>query len=139
MNKKRIALVLMFVLIFNVFIVSSNASTATGVTPRWNNCSSVDAAFVVASGTAEASFTYLAYSSMSSADFKVEIQKQAFWFIWNTLETWTTTTTAKDGYHIITTPADGNGNYRAKFTLTFYGTDGTSDVVEDTIEFQYNA
>ena len=139
MNKrKRIALVLTVILIFNILAISSGAATDSGVMPRWSHCSSVDKGFVVADGTAEAFISYAAFDSMSRVEMEVVIQKQAFWFIWNTLRTWTDTSTQDYGDYIINTPADGAGNYRAVFTLTFYGADGTTDVVEDTMEYKYN-
>ena len=137
--KKRIILLLITVMLLNVFVVAASAadSTLSQITPRWTNCASVDTSFVIMDGTSEASIKYAGAESMSYATFKVEVQKRFLLVFWNTVDEQTITVYDVRGTEYIYSTLNASGTYRAKFTLTFYGTDGSSDVIEDTKEYSY--
>ena len=86
------------------------------------------------SHTHGASFAFDATSSVVSAKLTVKVEKQFLLFFWNEVGTWTSTSTEVlgDFYHEMV--LTGAGTYRATFTLEVTGTDGTVDVITDTIE-----
>ena len=79
--------------------------------------------------------TYTGYSSsFVSAKLTVKVEKQFLFFFWNEVGTWTSTSTELLGSFYHEMVLTGAGTYRATFTLEVTGTDGTVDVITDTIE-----
>ena len=65
----------------------------------------------------------------------VNMEKRFLLVFWSEVDTWTSTCTDIDGIFYYEMPFDGKGTYyRATFTLEVTGTNGTVDVITDTIE-----
>lgn len=111
-----------------------------GITPRWTNTSDTTMSFVVDDGQANFYVSYVAYTStFSQAQLRVQIQKRVLGLFWrNVGDEWVGYSTALRGDFYDYIPVDGKGTYRANFTLTVYGTQGATDVIEDTIEVKYS-
>jgi len=108
----------------------------TRITPRWTNTGNTAMTFVVNDGQAIFSVSYTAYAStFSQAQLKVQIQKRVLGLFWRDVgDEWVSYSTDSRGEFYDSIPVDKKGTYRAKFTLTVYGTQGVNDVIEDTIE-----
>lgn len=108
----------------------------TGITPRWTNTGSTAMTFVVNDGLANFSVSYVAYAStFSQAQLRVQIQKRVLGLFWRDVgDEWVGYSTDPIGEFYDYISVDKTGTYRAKFTLTVYGTQGVNDVIEDTIE-----
>ena len=108
----------------------------TEITPRWTNTASRTMSFVVDDGLAIFYVSYVANAStFSQAQLKVQIQKRVLGLFWRDVgDEWVGYNTDPLGEFYDSIPVDKKGTYRAKFTLTVYGTQGVNDVIEDTIE-----
>ena len=80
---------------------------------------------------------YEGYDSFVRADLTVKVEKRFLWAFWNEVDEWSASSTELWGnfYHIF--ELNGSGTYRAHFTLTITGNDGTVDIVTDTIQSKY--
>ena len=105
------------------------------IMPRLSHMDGASFSFDATSSVGYIAATYTGYSpSFVSAKLTVKVEKRFLWAFWNDVGTWTTTSTNIHGnfYHEMT--LNGSGTYRATFTLEVTGTDGTVDVITDTIE-----
>ena len=138
--KKIISLILIMLTFVNIGVVSASAETIDNViTPRWNNTAANANSFGVSNDIAYVTVEYTGYSAtFSRAEVTVEIQKRFLWLFWDTVETWSFTSTIRDDFRHAEIPIDsGTGRYRAKFEIDIYGTDGSVDHIEDEIEYEY--
>lgn len=136
--KKTLIFILTIVLLINTFLVSVSASTESGITPRWTNCVQCTTSFGVSNDTAEVFVDYDARDDrFTYAVLEVTVQKRFLLAFWRDVDVWTVTSYEHSDYYFVDIPVDGEGMYRAKFYLEFYGNTGDVDVVEDTIKFDY--
>lgn len=127
-------------------VASGNAAVANEVNPRLSHCSSATLTFTVADpDTAHVGVTYYGYpDSFVQAKVTVQIQKRFLGLFWKTVDIgytnnkWVAYSNDVNGYFYNTFTVDGTGTYRANFTLEITGSDGTVDVMEDTIESKYS-
>lgn len=141
--KKILVLALTLVLLMNTLLVSAGAAApeaqaATGVTPRWTNCTSINTNIGIANNVAEIFIDY--YSKpphFTYAVLEVTVQKRFLLVFWKDMGDWSLTTYEKDAYYFAEIPVDGKGKYRANFHFEFYGDTGEVDVVEYTTEYDY--
>ena len=110
------------------------------ISPRLTNVSVATTSFDVVDGEA---FFYVSYegraATFSQAQLKVQIQKRVLGLFWRDVgDEWVGYNANLRGEFYDYIPIDGTGTYRAKFTLTVYGTQGVNDVIEDTIEVRYS-
>lgn len=98
---------------------------------------------ITSTGNAICSVDYSANSStFTYATCTIKIQKQVFLFIWsdvevNTNKKWEDYSTSNPETFYHTHQLESTGNYRAVFTVDFYGTGGLHDTISDTIERTY--
>ncbi len=107
----------------------------SGISPRLTHTNAASYSF---DATSSVGYIYANYTGVSatfvSAKLTVKVEKQFLFFFWDEVGTWTSTSTNIDGRFYYEMPLTGAGTYRATFTLEVTGTDGTVDVITDTIE-----
>ena len=135
--KKIISLILIILTLINIGVVSASAETADNtIMPRWDNTRYNANTFGIADGVAYVTVEYTGYpETFSRAEVTVKIQKRFLWLFWDTVETWSFTSTVRDEFRYAEIPIEvSEGTYRAKFEIKIYGTDGSVDNIEDEIE-----
>lgn len=137
---KKITKLLVAIFLIAILSMTSIMSFASdeGISPRLSHTS--DAAFSF-SATANGGYidvTYYGYDdSFVRADLTVKIEKQFLFFFWTEVATWSASNTDIEGEFYDTIPLNGSGTYRATFTLTVTGNDGTVDTIPIEIEDSY--
>ena len=150
--KKLLTLILILSMIF-VSIVGGLSISATeyslsdggGISPRFTNCNVCEFTFqVLDPGEAHVLVTYVAKEDVFvQAKLTVKIQKKFLGMFWQTLtingshDEWCAYSYAVEDDFYKCFPIDGAGTYRAIMCLEVYGTSGTVDIIEDTIEYKY--
>lgn len=132
---KSILLVLMSMLISLTSIPVYAAESENQVMPRLSHMDGASFTFDATSSVGYIDADYTGYAaSFVSAKLTVKVEKQFLFFFWNEVGTWTSTSTELLGSFYHEMALTGAGTYRATFTLEVTGTDGTVDVITDTIE-----
>lgn len=123
-----------------------NTANETGITPRYSHCSRCTTMFSIDdAGVAAVSVRYIGYEdTFSQAKVTVQIQKRFLGLFWKTVDIgyandeWVAYSTEVNGLFYNTFSVNGTGTYRANFIVEIQGTDGTVDVIEDTIEHKHS-
>ncbi len=115
-----------------------HAAEDNQIMPRLSHMAGASFAFTATSSGGHITATYTGYeSSFVSAKLTVKVEDRYLWVFWSEVGTWTATCTDIDGIFSYVMPLNNPGTYRATFTLEVTGTDGTVDVITDTIESAY--
>lgn len=136
---KKIVKTLMLISLAMIMCLTSMPIYASeaegGISPRLSHTHGASFAFDATSsvGYIDATFTGVS-ATFVSAKLTVKVEKQFLFFFWNEVDTWTATNTEVLGDFYYEMPLTGAGTYRATFTLEVTGSDGTVDVITDTIE-----
>ena len=136
---KKIVKTLMLVSLAMIMCLTSMpiyASEAeSGISPRLTHTNGASYSFDATSSIGYISADYTAVdTTFVSATLTVKVEKQFLFFFWSEVDTWSATSTEIFGRFYHEMPLTGAGTYRATFTLEVTGTDGTVDVITDTIE-----
>ncbi len=132
---KSIILILMSILMCLTSIPVCAAESENQVMPRLSHIGGASFSFDATSSVGYIYANYTGYSpSFVSAKLTVKVEKRFLFAFWNDVGTWTSTSTDLDGIFYHEMSLNGSGTYRATFTLEVTGTDGTVDVITDTIE-----
>lgn len=132
---KLILLILMSMLMCLTSIPVYAAESENQVMPRLSHMAEASFTFDATSSVGYIDADYTGYAaSFVSAKLTVKVEKQFLFFFWNEVGTWTSTSTELLGSFYHEMSLNGSGTYRATFTLEVTGTDGTVDVITDTIE-----
>ena len=130
-----------FVAILLIAVLSMTSITTFAIDEGIAPClSHVDAANFSFSATANGGYidvTYYGYDSFVRADLTVKIEKKFLFFFWSEVDTWSGSSTERDGEFYDTIPLTGSGTYRATFTLTITGNDGTVDTIPSVLDDSY--
>ena len=125
-------------------ILASAEEEITNISPRLSNCDTATMHFAVIDNTLCAGVTYNGKSeTFTHAKMTVSFKKKHLLFFWKTVEIgyideeWMGYCYDLDGSIYQEFPASGSGTYRAYFTFEIYGTSGVTDVIEDTLEYDY--
>ena len=114
------------------------SETVDGISPRLSHMGSAAFSFAAYESGGEAVISYEGYyASFVQAKATIKVEKRFLLVFWNDVDEWTATSTDVWGEFIHVFPLDGKGTYRATMTLEVTGTDGTVDVITDTIESTY--
>lgn len=107
----------------------------SGISPRLThtNCASYSFNATSSIGYISADYTGVD-TTFVSAKLTVKVEKQFLFFFWSEVGTWTSTSTEVFGDFYHEMALTGAGTYRATFTLEVTGTNGTVDVITDTLE-----
>ena len=133
---KSTILVILSLLMCLVSIPVYAAESENQITPRLSHMAGASFSFDATSSVGYIAATYTGYdASFVSAKLTVKVEKRFLLVFWNEVSTWTSTSTDIFGRFYYEMPLDGKGTYyRATFTLEVTGTDGTVDVITDTLE-----
>lgn len=133
---KKIAKTLVAIFLVAIMCTGNITAFATesNINPRLSHMSDGGFSFVAVDNKGYIDVTYYGYDSFVRADLNVKIQKRFLLVFWNDVAEWNASSTELDGLFSHTFDLNGNGKYRANFTLTVTGSDGTVDTVTSTIE-----
>ena len=136
---KKITKTLVAILLIAIMSLTSlTAFAAEGqITPRLSHTDGVSFYFTSSSSGGYIKVFYDGYDSFVRADLTVKVQKRFLLVFWNDVTEWSTSSTSTIGSISNTLPLNGSGTYRATFTLTVTGNNGTVDTITETIESQY--
>ena len=110
----------------------------TGISPRLSHMGGARFSFSALESGGHVDVTYEGYDdTFVQATVTVKLEKRYLLFFWKDIDEWSATSTELWGsfYHIF--ELDGTGKYKATITLEVLGTDGTTDVITDSIESTY--
>ena len=136
---KKITKTIVAILLIAILSVTNIVAFATNewISPRLSHAGSADLFFSATENGGIVEATYNGYSSFVRADLSVKVQKRFLLVFWNDVAEWNASSTKSYDYFSHTFSLDGSGMYRAIFTLTITGNDGTVDIIERTIESKY--
>lgn len=133
---KKITKTLVAVLLITVMSMTHVAAFAANeeITPRLSHVENGGYSFAAYDNIGHMDVTYYGYDSFVRADLNVKVQKRFLLVFWNDVYEWNTSSTEIEGHFYHECELNGSGMYRAKFTLTVTGNDGTVDTIPFTIE-----
>ena len=133
-TKTLLITLLTLIMCFNAMSVGASAAE---IEPRLSHVNSVDFTFTASESGGRTLITCYGYDSFERIDVNVKLQKRFLLVFWNDVDEWNASST--DPYAILahTFALNGTGMYRATFTVTVTGSDGTVDVITETIESKY--
>ena len=112
-------------------------ATNEEISPRLSHMSDAVMSFSATANGGYIDVSYDCYDSFVRADLNVKIQKRFLLVFWNDIDEWNSYSTEIEDDFVHTFSLNGSGMYRAIFTLTITGNDGTVDTIEKTIESKY--
>lgn len=142
--KKKLFAVVALVLIMS--ILCCNVSIfASSVTPRWTNCDLYSFGFSITDdGMARVGVDYVGdANNLASAKSTVKLQKRFLLVFWNTVDIgypnneWVETSTELVDLFYNGFQLSDTGTYHAVLTLEITGKDGSVDVVDTDLEYEY--
>ena len=135
---KKITKTIVAILLIAVMSMANVVAFADGgISPRLSHAVNTDFTFIANENNGHISVFYEGYDSFTRAELTVKVQKRFLLVIWNNVGEWSASSTNQYGMFSHTFALNGSGTYRAVFTLKVYGTDGTYDTIEKTIESKY--
>ena len=125
---------LTLVMCFNA--MSGNASAAA-IEPRLSHVKKMDFAFTASEAGGQLEIYTVAYDSFERMDVNVKLQKRFLLVFWSDVDEWNASSTNPKAIltHVFT--LNGTGTYKATLTATVTGSDGTVDIITETIESKY--
>ena len=136
---RKITKTLVAIILIAILSMTSITSFATteAISPRLSHADGANFSFSATSNGGYVDVTYYGYDSFVRADLTVTIEKRFLLVFWNDVSSWSASSTELNGVFYNTLPLDGSGTYRATFTLTITGNDGTVDTIPSVIESSY--
>ena len=136
---RKITKILVAILLIAVLSMTSVTAFANdnAMSPRLSHTSHANFSFGATPNGGHIDVTYYGYQSFARADLTVTIEKEFLFFFWTDVATWSASNTDVEGEFYDTIPLDGSGTYRATFTLTVTGKNGTVDTITSVIESDY--
>lgn len=142
--KKKFLATISLILIMATMCCNLNIFAAS-VTPRWTNCDQYGFTFAITDdGVAHVDVDYLGDSNhFGSARMTIKLQKRFLLLFWNTVDIgysnneWVETSTDLYDTFYNSFPLSSKGTYRAVLTLEITGKDGSVDVIESELEYEY--
>ena len=136
---KKITKTLVAILLIVILSMTSISTFATNesINPRLSHMSNGRFSFSATANGGYAEVTYNGYDSFVRADLTIKVEKSFLFFFWSEVDTWSSSSTEIEGYFFHTFNLTGSGTYKATFTLTVTGNDGTVDTITDVIEDSY--
>ena len=133
---KKITKALVAILLIAILSMTNVMAFAAdeGISPRLSHMESGGFAFSILDNVGYIDVTYYGYDSFVRADLNLKVQKRFLLVFWNDVYEWNASSTEKNGYFYHEFDIEKSGTYRANFTLTVTGNDGTTDTVTFEIE-----
>ena len=114
------------------------ASADTGISPRLSHMGGARFSFSALESGGQVDISYEGYDdTFVQATVTVKLEKRYLLFFWKDIDEWSASSTELWGFFSHTFTLDGKGKYKATMTLEVLGTDGTTDVITDSIESTY--
>ena len=133
-TKTLLITLLTLIMCFNAMSVSASAAE---IEPRLSHVMCLDFVFSATEAGGQLEISTEAYESFERIDVNVKLQKRFLLVFWSDVDEWNASST--DPYaileHVFT--LNGTGTYRATMTATITGSDGTVDVITNTVESKY--
>lgn len=133
--KSLIAIVLVGVMCLTS--VTAAFAAEEGPSPRLSHVSDGSFTFAATENGGHVDCTYYGYDSFVRADITITLEKRYLLAFWKDMGEWSASSTVIDGEFYHTFPLDGEGMYRATFTLLITGNDGTVDTITHTMKSKY--
>ncbi len=136
---KKIVKTLVTILLIAVLSITSVTAFASNeiISPRLSHTKNSLFFFSATADGGYANVDYYGYDSFVRADLTVKVERRFLWVIWTEIDTWSASSTEKNGMFSHTFELTGSATYRATFTLKITGNDGTVDNIEQVIESKY--
>ena len=136
---KKIAKTLIAIFLIAIMGMTSITAFASEntVSPRLSHASNANFTFSATANGGYADVSYYGYDSFVRANLTVKVEKRFLFVFWNDIGEWSASSTEIDGHFFHTFTLDGSGTYRATFTLTITGNDGTVDTIPIETEDSY--
>ena len=137
---KKITKTLVAILLIAILSMTTITSFANeqGISPRLSHTDSANFSFSATANGGYIDVTYYGYDdSFVRADLTVKIEKKFLLFFWTEVDTWSVSSNNIEDHFFHTFNLTGSGTYRATFTLTVTGNDGTVDTIPSVIENSY--
>ena len=136
---KKITKTLVAILLIAILSMASITSFASEqeITPRLSHTGVANFSFSATANGGYIDVTYYGYDSFVRADLTVKIEKQFLFFWWTEVDTWSASSNEIDGHFANKFTLTGSGTYRATFTLTVTGNDGTVDTIPSVLDDSY--
>ena len=133
---KKITKTIVAIILIAILSMTNVVAFATNdeISPRLSHIGDGGFSFTAVNDKGYIDVTYYGYDSFVRADLNVKVQKRFLLVFWNDVAEWNASSTEKYGLFSHTFDLNGSGMYRAKFTLTVTGNNGTVDTITDTIE-----
>ena len=131
-NAKTLVAILLIVVMSMTNIVAFAADE--GINSRLSHTSDGGFSFAILDNVGCIDATYYGYDSFVRADLNVKVQKRFLLVFWNDVYEWNASSTEIEGSFYHEFDIEKSGTYRANFTLTVTGNDGTADVITFEIE-----
>lgn len=137
---KKITKSLVAILLIAVMSMANIVAFATEgeINPRLSHTEDGGFSFAVVDNVGYIDATYYGYDSFVRADLNVKVQKRFLLVFWNDVYEWNASSTELNGSFYHEFSVEKSGVYRANFTLTVTGNDGTVDTITSTIEDKDN-
>lgn len=143
--KKIIVCLLIMATMISIIPISVCADESTGASPRYSNANSCSLVFIISdSGLAQVKVSYVGrIGYTTNVRSEIYLQKRVLGIFWKKVDigvtdnVWVDAST-EDAYafsHVH--QLQETGTYRAVFEVTFSGTGGADDVIEEKIEYIY--
>lgn len=133
---KKITKALVAILLIAILSMANVTAFATDeiISPRLSHTEDGGFSFAARDNVGYIDATYYGYDSFVRADLNVKVQKRFLLVFWNDVYEWNESCTDLNGEFYHEFNIEKSGTYRANFTLTVTGNDGTSDIITSTIE-----
>lgn len=105
--------------------------------PRLAHIANADFYFAASSDGCDMSVYYTGYNSFARADLSIRVEVKGVLGIWQEIFVWNASSTNSTDTFSCNCSADRHSKYRATFTLTVTGTDGSTDVISETLSDVY--
>ena len=128
-----VALLLLFSVAVSMFSITASAEEKQ-IMPRLDNAIDIYTQFNIVNGNAVASISYNGYEGIfTEAHVYVKLEKRNLLVFWKDVTEWETVSYNSTDSIEFTYPVD-SGKYRATIRVEIFGTNGTSDVVENELK-----
>ena len=136
---KKITKTLIAIVLLTIMCMTSITAFASNdlPSPRLSHVDNGSFSFAATASGGYIDVTYDGYDSLVRADLTVKVERRYLWLIWTEIDTWSASSTERDGHFLHTFTLTGSATYRATFTLKITGSDGTVDTIERVIESKY--
>lgn len=133
-TKTLLITLLTLIMCFNAMSVGASAAE---IEPRLSHVNHVTTLFTTDDSEGYAHVSCNSKDSFERMDVNVKLQKRFLLVFWNDIDEWNASSTDPYAFleHVFT--LNGTGTYRATFTVTVTGSDGTVDVITNTVESKY--